>query len=119
MRAKLAKGSEKYDDFEDRVMGNVPFTRPMVAFFEDSEIAHDLAYHLAGLPDEVARLGRLSPAAQFRELTKLESKLSAPPTPTKTPPPIVPNSGQARVSKDYSEMTTAEHVEAWRKRPKR
>lgn len=119
IRDIVEAAKEKYEDIEEIISGNVPYTQPMVAYFEDSERAGDLMYHLGTNAKEAARIAQLSPAGQFRELVKLEAKLSAPPRPTQTPAPITPAAGPSRSSKDWSEMSTAEHVEAYRKRKQR
>lgn len=63
----------------------------------ESEMSPQLAYHLAKNPDETERLNRLAPAALYRELGKLEAKLSSVPKPqpavSKAPAPIAPLSG--------------------------
>lgn len=117
LQRKLAEGRNEYgDDFEERVMGEVPFTEPMVRFFEESDVAHKVMHELSQNVAEAARIAKLSPVMQIRELDKLEAKLKAPPKITQTPAPIVPSGTQGKVNKDYSSMTTAEHVEAWRNR---
>ena len=65
-----------------------------------SDIGPKLAEHLGNNPAELARLDRLSPSLQAREMTLLETRLATPPKPTaKTatdapePPPQVRGSG--------------------------
>lgn len=107
MREKIAAASEEFPDIEDVANGEVPFTEPMVAFFEESDHAARLIHHLGTNVKEAARIAELSPAAQFRELVKLESKFTAPPRTTNAPAPIVPSN--AKVStKSRSEMTDSE-----------
>jgi hypothetical protein len=115
MREKIAAVSDEFPDIEEVIHGDVPFTQPMVAFFEDQESPGKLIYHLAQNVKEAARIAQLSPAGQFRELIKLEAKLAAPPTPTKTGAPIVPAGAKATVQKDPEDMTYAEFC-AYRKR---
>lgn len=116
VREKLARGAEEFDDFEERVMGAVPFTDPMVRFIEESDIAHKVAYHLASHVEEAARIANLSPVAQIRELDKLESKLKAPPKTTNAPPPIVPNGSKTTVETGYRPDMTDKQYAEWRKR---
>jgi hypothetical protein len=117
--AKFAAARDKHEDFDEVVRApNVPFTEPMAAFFAESDIGGDLAYHLANNLDEAKRIAGLSPGGIFRELVKLESTLSAPPKPTQAPPPIVPSGGSAVVKKDWKDMTTTEHAKAYWARKK-
>jgi hypothetical protein len=120
LQEKLSRGAEEFgEDFMDRVLGASHITEPMVRFFEESDLAHKVANELVANPAEAARIAKLSPIAQIRELDKLEAKLKAPPKTTQAPAPIVPSGGQAQVQKDYKDMGTAEHIAAWRNRRKR
>ena len=113
LRQKIEAAAEKYPDIEDVAQGDVPYTEPMLHYFADSDLAGDLIYHLGKNPKEAARIADLSAAGQFRELAKLESKLSAPPKPTSAPSPIKPASGNSGGEKDPDKMTTDEWRE-WR-----
>lgn len=104
MREKITAAAEEFPDIEEIVNGNVPFTQPMVAFFEDSKHAGKLMHHLGTNVKEAARIADLSPAAQFRELVALESKLAAPAKPTNTPAPIVPNRGNSSGAKSIGDL---------------
>lgn len=76
----------------------------------DSELGPEILYHLGSNPDEAARISKLSPIAQVREIGKLEASLAKPadtgaasedePAPQKTaiskaPPPIPRPAGSA------------------------
>lgn len=115
----VAAAAKKYADFNE-VIASIPpsdFTEPMTAYIaQRAKDGGELAYHLGNNPDEAARIASLPPVAQIIEMHLLESKLTAPPQPTKAPPPIAPSNGQAKSSKDYKDMSTAEHVDAWRNR---
>jgi hypothetical protein len=87
----------------------------MAAFIADSERGGDVAYHLGSHLDEADRIARLTPIQQVRELAKLESTLAAPPAPTRTPAPIVPNGTKTTVERDPSTMSDKEFND-WRRR---
>lgn len=108
IREKIDAAREEFPDIEEVISGEVPYTQPMVAFFEDSEHAGKLMHHLGTNVKEATRISALSPAGQFRELVKLEAKLTAPPTPTKAPPPIVPSGGTASVEKRLEDANPEE-----------
>lgn len=92
LQDKLAKGSEIYPDFEEVVLDeSLQISPRMVEAIAESDVPVQLVYHLGQNPKEAERIANLSPAAQIRELVKLEQKFTAKPTPTQTPPPIKPN----------------------------
>lgn len=117
----FASGKKEFSDFEAVALSDdVPITGPMAAALMRLPQGHKVWYHLGQNPDEAARIAELpDPVEQMFEIRALESKVMAPPKPTNTPAPIVPGSQNASVKKDYRDMTTAEHVEAWRTRKKR
>jgi hypothetical protein len=116
LKAKIAQGRDEYgEDFEERIFSDVPFTEPMVRFFEESDMAHKVMHELSLNVTEAARIAKLSPISQIRELDKIEARLKAPPKTTQAPPPIVPNGTKTAVDKDPSKMTDKEFAE-WRKR---
>lgn len=115
--AKMSEGIEKYDDFVDVVIENptLRITPVMAEAIVESDIGHDVAYYLGTHPDEAARIAALSPVAQIREVARLEGKVTAPPEPTKAPPPITPSGSRASVDKDPDKMSTDEWL-AWRRK---
>lgn len=113
---RVNKALEKYDDYADVAHGN--HWSPSEAMTEailESDMGPDIAYYLGSNPDEAVRISRLSPQAQYRELGKLEAKLSTPkpPKPTTAPPPIEAAGSRAKAEKAPHEMTPAE-FKAWR-----
>lgn len=120
-RNAMSKAAEKYVDFEEVITGNVPFTEPMAAYIaEAAKDGGELAYYLGTHIDEAKRISQLPPARQIVELHALETKMTAPPKPTNTPAPIVPNgSASAGNKKDWKEMSTEEHIKAYRAQKKR
>lgn len=115
----VAKGKKEFSDFEDVAMGDVTITMPMAAAIARLPAGHKVWYHLGRNPDEADRISQLPDVEQLWEIKALESKLTAPPSPTKTPPPIVPNGQQASNRKDWGGMTTADHIKAYRERKRR
>jgi hypothetical protein len=114
--AKLAEGAEKYDDFDEVVRDKSLQISPyMAAAATESDIGADLLYYLGTHRDEAARIAKLNPAAQFREMVKLEDKVKAPPKTTAAPPPITPSGQRATVTKDPSDMSFNEFSE-WRRK---
>lgn len=113
-------GTKKYEDFEEVVMeGDYPITEPMAATLLDSKFGHDIWYHLASNPQEAKRIAGLTPAAQVRAILALETKYSAPPAPTKAPAPIAPVGSGSGVSKEWKDMSTAEHIRAYHDRKRK
>jgi len=115
---RVQKAISKYEDYEQIAHGNhwtpTPDMRDAIL---ESEMGPDLAYYLGNNPDEAIRISGLSPAAQNRELGKLEVKLSHPPKPqpTKAPAPIEPSGSKAKAQKSPADMSDHEFAE-WRKR---
>jgi hypothetical protein len=93
---KATRGSDKYDDWDEKV-GDIKPTMPFIAAMMEADIADDIAYHLGTHPKEAQRIASLSPLSQIREIGKLEAKLLAkaaePKTPSKAPAPVVPLTG--------------------------
>lgn len=119
IKEKLQAVADELPDIEDRLMGDVPITPSMVRFLEDSDHGARVLYDLTNRPKDLARIAGLSPTRQIVELNALEAKLTAPPRPTQAPAPIVPANGPSRSTKSWEQMSTAEHVEAYRKRKHR
>jgi hypothetical protein len=90
----LDKGADKYDDFDEVVRGNTPFTPQMrdAALMIDNPA--DVLYKLGKNPDELERIAKLHPLDQAREITKLSFALmsgkdaSSGASPVKTMNPI-------------------------------
>lgn len=96
VQEKLAVGQAKYDDFTEVVFNDaVSITPVMRDEIGESSLSAEIAYYLGSNLEEADRISRLRPGDQVREIVKLEAKLTALPTPTKTPPPIVPGGGSS------------------------
>lgn len=98
---KVERGSEKYDDWMEKV-GDIKPIVPFVAALMEAENGDDIAYYLGSNPKEAERIARLPPLSQVREIGKLEAKLAAKPVNPKTPSnavaPIKPVGGSASPS---------------------
>lgn len=85
---------QAHPDYEQRLSEVLPRLSPQLRQgLGDSEMAPDLAYHLARHPDELQRLNGLQPLAVSRALGRLEQQLTAPsrpPSPPPTPKPAPP-----------------------------
>jgi hypothetical protein len=85
-RSKAATWNERVNaakavkpDFETIALNpDLPVTVVMGEAISDSEIGADILYHLGTHPDEAARIAKLPPVAQVREIGKLEFQLVKP-----------------------------------------
>lgn len=118
LQEKLSEGPEKYDDFEDVVFGDVPFTDPMVAAINESAQPADLAYYLGSHADEVRRISKLPATRQVIELGKIEDRLSSAGKPTTVPAPITPSGTRAKSEGGYRPDMTDKEFAQWRARQK-
>lgn len=117
---RIAKTMEKYTDYAEVVAQADGIVPPHISqYILESESGPEIGYYLAGHPDELEKLGSLSPIRAVAELGKIELRLSQPEAkPVKTPPavavsqapaPIQPLNGQGdAVQKDPSKMTFKE-----------
>ena len=125
-REEEARG--KYDDFEQVAYNqNLPITDVMAETIKASDLGPDLAYWLGSNPKEAARISRLSPLMQAREIGKIEARISAEPVQKKTssaPEPIRPVSARASNPgvtdttdpRSIKTMSDSEWIEADRRR---
>jgi hypothetical protein len=99
----------------------------MAQTIRESDIGPDVAYYLGTNPKEAARISKLSPASQIKEVGKIEIRLESNPSVKKTtnaPAPIAPVSARSTGSPAYDTtdprsiktMTTSEWIEADRQR---
>lgn len=111
LEGQRAKGEEKYEDFRD-VVSAVDFTSATMTAIVESERGEDVAYYLAGNPDEMARIEKLSPFLQAREVGRIEAgiesgKIAIRKT-TSAPPPPKTLPGKTTPQTDESKMSDAE-----------
>jgi len=119
---------DKYDDFEMVAYNpELPVTEVMARAIQASEIGPDVLYHLGTNPKEAARIARLDPILQAREIGKIEVQLgSAPPVKrTSNAPapidPVTPRASGAPVfdttdPRSVKSMSTSDWIEAERQR---
>lgn len=119
---------DKYDDFEQVAYNpKLTVTPVMAETIQASDQGPDVIYWLGSNPNEAARISKLLPFQQAKEIGKIEAKLASDPPVRKTssaPPPIVPVTPKANGTKVYdttdprsiASMSTSEWIEAERKR---
>jgi hypothetical protein len=119
---------DKYDDFEMVAYNpELSVTEAMARAIQASEVGPDVLYHLGTNPKEAARISRLDPILQAREIGKIEAQLDAAPPVKKTsnaPAPIAPVTARTTGSPAFDttdprstkSMSTSEWIEAERLR---
>lgn len=119
---------DKYDDFEMVAYNpELPVTEAMARAIQASEVGPDVLYHLGSNPKEAARISRLDPILQAREIGKIEAQLDGAPPIKKTsnaPAPIAPVTARTTGSpafdttdpRSMKTMSTSEWIEAERQR---
>ena len=119
---------DKYDDFEMVAYNpELPVTEAMARAIQASDIGPDVLYHLGVNPKDAARISRLDPILQAREIGKIEAQLGAAPPVKKTsnaPAPIAPVTARTTGSPAFDttdprstkSMSTSEWIEAERLR---
>lgn len=85
---KVDAGSNKYDDFDEKV-GELKPGSPLTHAIMEADNGDDIAYYLGTHLDEAAKIVQMSPTAQIRAIGRLESKLAAEP-PKQQKPPALP-----------------------------
>jgi hypothetical protein len=122
---------DKYDDFEQVAYNpNLPITDVMAETIQASDVGPDVAYYLGANPKEAARISRLAPFLQAKEIGKIEAKLADNPPVKRTtnaPAPITPVTARSSGNSSYDTtdprsvkaMSTSEWIEAERARQMR
>lgn len=122
------KVRDKYDDYDQVARNpNVPITEVMAEAIYASDVGPEVAYYLGTNIKEAARISRLSPFLQAKEIGKIEAKLASDPPVKKTsnaPAPISPVTARSTgpTSHDTTDprsvksMTTSQWIEAERQR---
>ena len=120
MNAKLQRGFEKYEDFEDVALAEtVPITPLVKDCLANCENPEDVAYYLGKNRAAAIKLSHMTPLAAAREIARIEFEIanktpSATPTKTtKAPKPIKPVGSAGKVEKDPEDMDQKE-FEEWR-----
>jgi hypothetical protein len=119
---------DKYDDFEQVAYNqNLPITEVMAQSIQSSDNGPDVLYFLGSNPKEAARIARLVPLLQAKEIGKIEASLTSNPPVRRTstaPAPIAPVTSRSNGSPQYDttdprstkSMSTSEWIEAERMR---
>jgi hypothetical protein len=100
-KALFAKGVEEFEDFEEVAADpSLTVTEAMTSALLASDIGHQVQYHLGNNPEEAARISKLDPVQQVREMALLEASLKAPKAKprkktTNAPEPIKPVGGKS------------------------
>jgi hypothetical protein len=122
---------EKYDDFEQVAYNpNVPITDVMAQTIQGSDVGPEVAYYLGANVKEAARISRLPPYMQAKEIGKIEARLAdSPPIKrtTSAPTPITPVTARSSNNSSYDttdprsikSMSTSDWIEAERARQMR
>lgn len=122
------KVRDKYDDYDQVARNpNVPITEVMAEAIYASDVGPEVAYYLGTNIKEAARISRLTPFLQAKEIGKIEAKLASDPPVKKTsnaPAPISPVTARSTgpTSHDTTDprsvksMTTSQWIEAERAR---
>lgn len=125
LQSKEAEFAKAHPDYEGVAKSpHVPITEAMAnVMLENPDTAPAIAYYLGQNLDEAREIAQMAPLAQARALGLIEAKVSmpakAPPPPKPVPKtPTVPPTLQPGASgaKDWSQMSTEEHVRAYRER---
>lgn len=115
---RVKEAAKEIPDIEDILRNSdAPLTPAMSDAIMDSDIGPKLAHYLDQNPDEAQRIADLKPVAQVKELTKLEDKLKAPPSPkpaSNAPEPITPVGQKASAASD--EPSDKDDINAWMKK---
>ena len=122
------KVRDKYDDFDQVARNpNVPITEVMAEAIYGSDVGPEVAYYLGTNIKEAARISRLTPFMQAKEIGKIEARLASDPPVKKTsnaPAPISPVTARSTGSTSHDttdprsvkSMTTSQWIEAERAR---
>lgn len=111
----FAEMRKAHKDFDELIGAeDLAITPDMVVAMADTDNAGEIAYHLAKNKEEAARIAKLPPLAQAREIGKIEVKLAAAPQQpgkktTSAPDPIEPIRGSDVSPKDPKDMDFAEY----------
>jgi len=109
---RIQSEAAKDDEFEgyiDRV--GTKISQLAGVAIKDTDKGVEIVRYLGENPDELKRLSQLNPAAQVREIGKIEARFEAPakakPSVSKAPPPITPVSGSAGLSSLQAAVVSA------------
>lgn len=115
-------GERKYDDYEDALVADKnTYSEIAINAALESDVGADILYYLATHQDEAAKISKLSPYAQAKEIGRLEVQLTTKPVKKQSdaPAPIKPVGSAKATSLTYSpDMSDADYAK-WRNQQKR
>lgn len=78
----LIQGVTAHDDFEEVAIDNpdLQITPQMADIITDSDVGHEIAYHLGQNVQEAAKIAQLTPLKQAAAIARIEAQLAAKPT---------------------------------------
>ena len=111
--AKVERGVERYDDFEE-IVGDLKPNQPWSAALMQAENGDDIAHYLGTHIKETQKIIAMSPVQQVLAIGKLAAKIAAEPSkvrmPSKAPAPITPVSA---ASADANAEPPTSDTKAW------
>lgn len=115
-REQQADARTRHADY-DAVVNNptLVLSSSVAQLVTQSDVAGDLAYHVASNPAKAAELSSMTPMDAAREIGRMEAMLTPPQPKTKTaaPTPLKPVRGGGKPIADPSKMSMSEY-RAWR-----
>lgn len=115
---KIYAEAEKIPGFDRDDFDSLPLTPVIAQALTDSDVAPKLMAYMAQHPEEVSRIGALSPARQAVEVGKLEVKLTTTAKAPKAPAPIETVTGAAAGVKSLEKMNAEDYYrERMKQRP--
>lgn len=112
VESQRTRGEEKYEDFEE-VVRPVEFEPATLRAITESDRGEDIAYFLATNPQEKARIDKLSPFLQAKEIGRIEAGIESGKIQTKktssAPPPPATLRGKSSPTVDESKMSDEEY----------
>lgn len=75
--SKVAKARESHADWDEVTQAKISLFAVAWDAIDTSDLAAEIAYHLAGHQEECVRIAALGAAAQAREIGKIEARLAA------------------------------------------
>lgn len=106
---RIASESAKDEEFEAYIDAVGTKITPLAGMaIKDAEKGVEIVRYLGENPAELKRLSGLNPAAQVREIGKIEARLETPAAkPSKAPPPITPVNGSANLGSLHAAVANA------------
>ena len=119
VQAQIAKGREKYTDFDMVAMNdNVPMTNDMLLAITDSASGADIAYYLGNHVSEAKKIAQMNPVSAIRAMGRIEATLESNGTTVQksnAPTPLKPVNKNASVNADPERMGINEWMQ-WRQK---